>query len=128
MNNILHWMWVIYLLILRWGNDSKRITGHQQTPKLRYLRCFSAMKEHVWKISWMAPENWHKRINFEGSWVVWEVFLYTCWFYWLMNKASFGQWLKIIKLHGKSKNRYRERIGKVGEKSCSHHRNQMPPP
>ena len=49
--------------------------------------------------------------------LVWEVLSYMCYFDRLMNKAAFGQWFK---------QRYTERVGGIREKSCSHHRRQMP--
>ena len=40
---------------------------------------------------------------------VWKVLLYMCCFYWLINKAAFGQWFNRVKPGRKFKQRWRER-------------------
>ena len=52
--------------------------------------------------------------------MVWEILLSICCFYWLMNKAAFGQWLNRVKPSRKFKQRWRKRVGRVREKPCSH--------
>ena len=58
--------------------------------------------------------------------LVWEVFLYTCCFYWLMNKAAFSQWFNSVNPGEKSEQRCTERVGGVREIPCSCQRRQTP--
>ena len=60
---------------------------------------------------------------------MWEVLLCMCCFYWLINKAAFGQWCNRVKPGEKPKQRCREGVGGVRKKPCGSARDrcQMKP-
>ena len=65
------------------------------------------------KIAKNGTTNWEIEKHFPKRSLMWDVLLYMCCFYWLMNNCHYywiiGQWLSKVKSGRKSEKRFRER-------------------